>query len=456
MKKTMAEQIKEAREGLNPVGYCGHHCDFCGFKNRCGGCRSSLNRCSYATLYPDNQCPNVKCANEKGLTGCYECEELKDCKKGYYEKENNNEFTAKATALFIKEYGEECYTQILKKAKKEGIRYTGDFDESGSVENALELLKEIKEGKAVQINQEDQTYEVYHVVRRYKDRIVEVPDIEDFTVDTSFLNDISLEDLYSGFCDFQQIIEDIHTDLMNSPDEYALSCIREEHLAPTDPFSETESKALKSYERYGFVFKAFAILGERSSDSLVIDCDEISKYKISKLNIILKHLNEYGFIFTGVSDEFSIPKKGEFMLSYPDNINVLYFIKAFESVNEKNLDKVFLRADWRVLKHSDIKLFEYDMSDMIRGLNDFDKVVIMECTKILTDAGYQSIVTETGGYQINYSHKKDKKGFIYFKRQRDSLQCRLKLEEQPQSYLVISSEDELNSLLSLIKSRVKN
>ncbi|HEX2954765.1 MAG TPA: DUF3795 domain-containing protein, partial [Bacillota bacterium] len=87
-KSLKAALVKEAREGINPVSYCGFHCDFCFFKEWCGGCRSDYNCCSFATISEDKICPNVKCAKDKGLNGCYECNELTDCVKGFYSRSN--------------------------------------------------------------------------------------------------------------------------------------------------------------------------------------------------------------------------------------------------------------------------------------------------------------------------------------------------------------------------------
>ena len=81
----------------------------------------------------------LKCAEAKQLSGCFECTELADCKKGYYSKEE--EYTAKATALFIQKYGETVYTQALKNAIEDGVNYAGSFDETGSVEAAFRLLE---------------------------------------------------------------------------------------------------------------------------------------------------------------------------------------------------------------------------------------------------------------------------------------------------------------------------
>ena len=130
--------LEEARKNLaNPVSYCGHHCGLCKFKF-CGGCRSEYIGNSYKAACNGN-CPNITCAKEKGIDGCYLCDELTDCQKGYYAK--TNEYTAKATALFIKKHGLECYTDTLRKAIESGKKYPKSFDKKGSVENALAMLE---------------------------------------------------------------------------------------------------------------------------------------------------------------------------------------------------------------------------------------------------------------------------------------------------------------------------
>ena len=138
-KTLKAEMVKKARIGINPIGICGHHCDYCFLGHWCGGCRSGYNGCSFATLFEDNICPNVKCVKENNLNSCYECKKLENCSTGYYG--NENEYIAKATALFIKEYGEECYSRTLKKAIDAGENYPKTFDESGSINEALKLLR---------------------------------------------------------------------------------------------------------------------------------------------------------------------------------------------------------------------------------------------------------------------------------------------------------------------------
>jgi hypothetical protein len=108
--KCLSDLIYEARASMkNPISYCGHHCSFCSYK-LCGGCRSEYVGNSFKKACGGN-CPNIICAQEKGLIGCYYCDDLIDCQIGFYSKAN--EYTAKAAALFIKKHGEKCFTKIL-------------------------------------------------------------------------------------------------------------------------------------------------------------------------------------------------------------------------------------------------------------------------------------------------------------------------------------------------------
>lgn len=130
--------VKAGRRGVDPVSVCGHHCDHCFLGKWCGGCRSSYNCCSFATLY-EGRCENVVCAHRRKLDGCWECEELDGCTKGYYGK--SEEYAAKATAMYIRRHGKEVYSAALRRAIESGMKYAGDLDAAGSVEAALALLE---------------------------------------------------------------------------------------------------------------------------------------------------------------------------------------------------------------------------------------------------------------------------------------------------------------------------
>jgi hypothetical protein len=75
---------------MDKIAFCGHHCGFC-FFDQCPGCRSDNAFCSFATLFEDKKCPNVKCCIEKGFGGIKypnQLNEMEDVNKmvGFLEK----------------------------------------------------------------------------------------------------------------------------------------------------------------------------------------------------------------------------------------------------------------------------------------------------------------------------------------------------------------------------------
>ena len=42
VRRQKAAKVAEARNGIDPVGVCGHHCDHCFLGQWCGGCRSAF------------------------------------------------------------------------------------------------------------------------------------------------------------------------------------------------------------------------------------------------------------------------------------------------------------------------------------------------------------------------------------------------------------------------------
>jgi hypothetical protein len=122
---------------MDKIAYCGHHCGYCPF-TECPGCRSENPFCSFATLFEDRQCPNVKCCKDKGLDGCYVCNQLVDCRIGFYD---TPEQVAKATAIFIQKYGKESYDKTLTRAISAGVRYPIQFNELDHVKDMVVLLE---------------------------------------------------------------------------------------------------------------------------------------------------------------------------------------------------------------------------------------------------------------------------------------------------------------------------
>ena len=108
---------QKARKGADPIARCGLSCNHCFLKEWCGGCRTAYNTCSDACRYPGKMCPNTSCCMEKGIDGCYECDSLIECKKGFYEYDDVN--AVKAMALFIHKYGKKELLKTMDQLHKE-------------------------------------------------------------------------------------------------------------------------------------------------------------------------------------------------------------------------------------------------------------------------------------------------------------------------------------------------
>lgn len=113
-----AEIVAAARAGIDPIACCGFSCNHCFLGQWCGGCKSSFNCCSFGTLFDKGMCPNIACAREKGLDGCYDCEMLEGCKTGFYADGNDGAIACKAQALFIKRHGKETFLPVRERLEQ--------------------------------------------------------------------------------------------------------------------------------------------------------------------------------------------------------------------------------------------------------------------------------------------------------------------------------------------------
>ena len=104
---------QKARKEVDPVAYCGLSCNHCFLKDWCGSCRTPYNTCS-----PDGICPNAACCRGKGFDGCYECENLEHCQKGFYANGNDGN-AVKALALFINKHGKRELLSVLDNLHRE-------------------------------------------------------------------------------------------------------------------------------------------------------------------------------------------------------------------------------------------------------------------------------------------------------------------------------------------------
>ena len=105
------------RKGVDAIAYCGLSCDHCFLTELCGSCRTNYNTCSYAMCCPEGICPNAACCKERDIDGCYECEDLIDCQRGFYANGNDGN-AVKALALFIRKYGKKELSTVMDNLHK--------------------------------------------------------------------------------------------------------------------------------------------------------------------------------------------------------------------------------------------------------------------------------------------------------------------------------------------------
>ncbi len=112
MRRIKNRLCKLARKGVNPIAYCGFSCNHCFLSEWCGSCRTMYNTCSFATVSPDGKCPNAVCCQEKGIDGCYECDQLETCGKGFYTPSNDGAHAARAQAMYIRKHGKKEFLKV--------------------------------------------------------------------------------------------------------------------------------------------------------------------------------------------------------------------------------------------------------------------------------------------------------------------------------------------------------
>jgi len=112
MQRIKNRLCKLARKGVDPVACCGFSCNHCFLGAWCGSCRTVYNTCSFATVSPDGKCPNAVCCQAKGIDGCYECDSLEGCEKGFYIPSNDGASAAKAQAMYIRKHGKKEFLKV--------------------------------------------------------------------------------------------------------------------------------------------------------------------------------------------------------------------------------------------------------------------------------------------------------------------------------------------------------
>ncbi len=142
MRRIKNKLCKDARKGVDPIAYCGFSCNHCFLSEWCGSCRTVYNTCSFAKCSPEGICPNASCCKEKGYDGCYECDDIEKCEKGFYASGNDGANAAKAQALYIKKHGKKEFLRVQDRLHKK-YNFSKTQEILGqNIEEGLKILEE--------------------------------------------------------------------------------------------------------------------------------------------------------------------------------------------------------------------------------------------------------------------------------------------------------------------------
>ncbi len=114
------------------IARCGLACCLCSENARCGGCNSG--EC------PDGEsCEPRGCSIQKGLSHCFQCEQI--CTRGILSKSKPYGFT-----VFAKRYGLEALLDCLERNEQRGVVYHregiyGDYDGFDDLEALIQFIK---------------------------------------------------------------------------------------------------------------------------------------------------------------------------------------------------------------------------------------------------------------------------------------------------------------------------
>lgn len=115
------------------IAYCGLACVLCSENKNCVGCQNG-------GCEAHGWCKNYNCCREKGIDGCWECDEF-PCGKGMLKK-----MRIRAFARFAKEHGKTELVRCLLRNKNNGIVYhyegqlIGDYDKCHIEEEIIEMI----------------------------------------------------------------------------------------------------------------------------------------------------------------------------------------------------------------------------------------------------------------------------------------------------------------------------
>ncbi len=131
------EKDHKIKNYIDSIAYCGLVCQLCHKREMCDGCRQGGNACLRNCAIAG--CYQKSCCLARGISGCFECDDLIACQAGIYASDNPK---VKAFAICIQEDGKERFVEYVSRNMEHGwsVEKGGNYDYR-SVEEVLSMLR---------------------------------------------------------------------------------------------------------------------------------------------------------------------------------------------------------------------------------------------------------------------------------------------------------------------------
>ena len=125
---------------ISSVAYCGLVCGLCHLASECNGCKATGGKCS-ANSEKENGCYHRNCCIDKGISGCWECEEF-PCANQMFIGRTNGEI--KGFCRCMKEDGIEKFIDYILENQEKGIPYGIKGYGHMTEEEVVKILRQAK------------------------------------------------------------------------------------------------------------------------------------------------------------------------------------------------------------------------------------------------------------------------------------------------------------------------
>ena len=127
----------DVKQVARNIGYCGLFCTLCHEADKCAGCKSENNCCG--KHLSDEGCYQFNCCVEKGINGCWECEDG-PCDRDMFSV--NHDIRNRTFVRVAKNESIEKLVEYVVENQKHGINYgwNKDYDNLENEEAIIDLL----------------------------------------------------------------------------------------------------------------------------------------------------------------------------------------------------------------------------------------------------------------------------------------------------------------------------